>query len=427
MQDSQALHNVAQILRPVPFPPNASSPIFVLGSVRSGTSAVGQALTRGAGIPGKDEGHVNTLLQMASEAVDRVVGNFPASGGRYLINDFDHEAFKLHMRNFVAAFFAQRCPAGRWADKSPDDFPTSPSIRSAPMLLELFPNARFVYCLRRGIENVLSRTTKFPQVPFWYHCRSWATTVVTWHEVRGQLGDRWIEVRQEELALQPAKVAEAMARFLGFDKAQHAGLKHSFEQDRPEQSRPAGEGHALSLEETGWDKGLRDVFLRECSQAMELAGYELGGGARTDGGALKLFCASAESSSSTELRGVPAARHRPLNRDDFTLGPAPRGTRAMVTYRDLVLASRTRFTAAPRVQGPSSLLVEFGIEIRNQASIVVATGSVRVHGGRGSSPLDVRIPAGNHGVCTATIWTEVIEGEGADSTQAEWRAPAFQS
>jgi len=84
MQDQHAHPDLATVLHPPRRPANQSSPIFVLGSVRSGTSAMGYALTHGAGIPGNDEGHVSTLLQMVLNSIETVTTNFPGSGDRYL-------------------------------------------------------------------------------------------------------------------------------------------------------------------------------------------------------------------------------------------------------------------------------------------------------------------------------------------------------
>ena len=416
--------NLTDLLRPAAFAPNTSEPIFVLGSVRSGTSAIGQALTRGAGIPGHDEGHVTTLLQVALSAVDRVVTNYPSAGGSYLIQSFDAAGFKTHVRNYFAAFFAQHCPPGRWADKSPDDFEGAPAIRAAPMLLEMFPKARFVYCQRRGIENVLSRMSKFPQVPFWYHCRSWATTVSAWHETRAKLGSSWIEVRQERMALEPALVAAELARFLGLDETQRAGLQKSLAVDRPEQSRPAGEAHELTMQEAGWDPGLQGVFVTECADAMQLAGYTLEGLARGED-LIRLFWASAESAASTTLRGIPHDRHRATSRNDFILGPPPPGGVAEVAYHDLNVRTRRHFRSEVAVIGDPTLSVEFAIEVRDGTGKSLGSAAVRASGGAPAAPFSLDLPEGDNGIVSVVIQTRVMGGSYGPESIAEWRSPGF--
>ncbi|MCY3003878.1 MAG: sulfotransferase [Planctomycetota bacterium] len=416
--------NLSGILRPIAVPPSSSEPIFVLGSVRSGTSAIGQALTRGAGIAGHDEGHVTTLLQVALSSVDKVVGNYPSAGGSYLIQSFDAAGFKTHIRNYFAAFFAQHCPAGRWADKSPDDFEGAPAIRAAPVLLEMFPKARFVYCQRRGIENVLSRVSKFPHVPFWYHCRSWATTVSAWHETRAKLGSSWIEVRQERMALEPAKVATELAQFLGLNETQRAGLQQSLANDRPEQSRPAGEARSLTMADAGWDPGLQGVFLQECTDAMKLAGYSFEGGSHGED-LVRLFWASAESSASTTLRGLSHDMHRALNRDDFVLGPPAAGARAELIYHDLAIRTRRSFRARLATQGDPGLVVEYSVEVRDGNGRVIASGKARAAAGAPEVPLAISLPAGDNEVVSVTISTQAVQGKVNANSIAEWRSPAF--
>ncbi|MFM7295658.1 MAG: sulfotransferase family protein, partial [Planctomycetota bacterium] len=360
MQDQPSHADAASVLHPLRRPANTSSPIFVLGSVRSGTSAMGYALTQGAGIPGHDEGHVSTLLQAMLNAADLVASNFPGSGGRYLLDQFDTPALRTHVINYFQAFFEQRYPEGRWCDKTPSDFDGAPAVRVAPLLLEMFPNARFIYCQRRGIENVLSRVTKFPQTPFWYHCHSWATTILAWHEVRARLGDRWIEVRQEQMALEPEKVSDELAAFLGLSAEQRDGVLRTFLKDRPEQTRPAGEGHELSMKEAGWDPGRQGVFLNECATAMALAGYSIEASNSPTEHGLKLFRSTSEGAQGTSLMGLPREAHVARTRDEFTLGPGAPGRRGSLQYSDFRLAGRRHFRSRVVLEGPAGLEVEFG-------------------------------------------------------------------
>ena len=425
MQDPKLAPELAAVLHPQRRPVNMSSPIFVLGSVRSGTSAMGYALTHGAGIPGTEEGHVSTLMQSVLNSIETVTSNFPGSGDRYLLSALDSSAFSTYVINYFKAFFAQHRPTGVWCDKTPSDFDRAPAVHVAPLLLEMFPNARFIYCKRRGIENVLSRRTKFPQTPFWYHCRSWAGTITAWHQVRSKLGDRWIEVRQESMALEPDKVADELVRFLGLTPKQREGVAQTFQRDRLEQSRPAGEGRELTMAEAGWDPGLQGVFLKECSVAMALAGYSLDGAATTVDHGMKLFYSSSEGAGGALLDGLPRDAHIPINRDDFTLGPGPIGTRGVLTYPDLSLAGRRRFQSKVCVEGPSALEVEFAVEVKARFGHRVAHASKLIRGGETPVSLNLTLPDGDHQICTVVLSTQTKSGYHAGSPRAIWLAPAF--
>ncbi len=427
MQDPKLAPELAAVLHPQRRPANMSSPIFVLGSVRSGTSAMGYALTHGAGIPGNDEGHVSTLMQMVLNSIETVTTNFPGSGDRYLLSALDAQGFKAYVINYFQAFFEQRYPSGVWCDKTPSDFDGAPAVRVAPLLLEMFPNARFIYCQRRGIENVLSRMTKFPQTPFWYHCRSWAGTITAWHEVRKGLGDRWLEVRQERMALEPEKVADELTQFLGLSSEQREGVLRTFLKDRPEQSRPAGEDHELTMKEAGWDPGLQGVFLNECATAMALAGYSIEGSSSAVEHGLKLFYSTSEGAKGTSLKGLPRDAHVALNRDEFTLGPGAVGTCGTLNYSDFRLAGRRRFRAQVRVEGPAGVEVEFAVEVKNSFGQRIAHASARARAQEAGVPLECTLPAGDLGVCSVALSTQATTGPVAPQHVAVWHSPAFYS
>ncbi|MBM3988143.1 MAG: sulfotransferase [Planctomycetes bacterium] len=425
MQTQQTPAELDHVLHPERRRANRSAPIFVLGSVRSGTSAMGYALTRGAGIPGHDEGHVSTLLQAMLNAADLVASNFPESGGRYLLDQFDTPALRTHVINYFQAFFEQRYPDGRWCDKSPSDFEGAPAVRVAPLLLEMFPNARFIYCQRRGIENVLSRVTKFPQTPFWYHCRSWATTILAWHEVRAQLGDRWIEVRQEQMALEPEKVSDQLAAFLGLSAEQRDGVLRTFLKDRPEQSRPADEGHELSMKEAGWDSQMQGMFLSECATAMALAGYSIDGSPPSAEHGLRLFWSTSAGAQGSSLKGLPREAHFARSRDEFTLGPSLESTRGVLRYHDFRLAGRRHFRSRVLLEGPADLDVEFGIEIHNGVGQRILHAKTTARSQQGPVALECSLPAGDLGVCSVSLYTEVVRGRPDATHAAVWRTPAF--
>ena len=399
-------------------------PVFILGSVRSGTSALGMALRDGAGIVSEHEGHVTTLMQMLFQTLDRVVGNFPPEA-RYLINSLDAEDLRSEIKSYFLRFVAKHCPEGLWADKSPDDFEGAPAIRSAPTLLEMFPNARSIYCKRRGIENVLSRLTKFPQVPFWYHCQSWAGTIVAWHEVRGLLGDRWIEVSQEDMALKPADVAENLGQFLSLSAAQVEGIRETLSGRRTEQTRPAQEVRQLGLDETGWSPDNQANFIQHCGHAMELAGYRIAGtGQSHDQKVIRLFHVTTSDNPGAPSINVPANRHQFLSDAEFALSPLADGERAEAVYPNIELTPGSMFRAGVSLISAGSQVVWFGVEVRSSRGDLVAEASHQIPTG-GVKALDLEMPDLEAGAFTVTLWTRADDGVTVGPVDAIWNSPTF--
>src|SRR6185503_15022510 len=105
-------------------------------------------------------------------------------------------------------------------------------------LLEILPNAKFIFCKRRGIENILSRQTKFAG-DFEAHCQGWAFTMQAWLETAPQLGNSAIMVDQREMAVQPESAAGRIAEFLDLSAEQRDGVVRVLRDRRLEQTRPA--------------------------------------------------------------------------------------------------------------------------------------------------------------------------------------------
>jgi hypothetical protein len=274
-------------LTPVALPPSEAEPVFILGSVRSGTSAMVNALKDGAQIRGYYETNVGPLMQRLIDTTEEFFANFSpdylAAKDYHLIGSVDPKAIGTVIKNYFATVFKVKLGEGRWVGKSPDSYLRAPMVRASRHLASMFPKARFIYCMRRGIENVLSRQKKFPGVPFAYHCQSWADSIEEWFKLKPELGERALEVRQRDIALRPKEVADQLARFLGLTPVERDGVLRVFEGPRAEQIHVGLEHHELAFEETPWDESHRAVFLRWCGPAMQAAGYALEGGPRASG------------------------------------------------------------------------------------------------------------------------------------------------
>lgn len=248
-----------------------TQPIFIIGSGRSGTSALTGAINSCAGVEGYLEGHFFPLLSFLMTNLD----NFYKSkhqlldDNRHMIADIDREQVKEQIFEIFRTMGESMHEGDVWLDKSPD----SAMIQAAPYLVEIWPKSRFIFAKRRGIENIISRLKKFPNVSFEKHCIEWSKTMEAWLEVKDQISQNSIEIEQREMALQPTDTAQKIGYFLQFNEEVVEKLAHSFSTQRPQSTGGTENPKALAIQETGWSDEQIEIFRKHCSEVSEKLGY----------------------------------------------------------------------------------------------------------------------------------------------------------
>jgi len=249
----------------------ARSPVFIVGSPRSGTSILVSAL-HAAGYGGYYEGHLLSLIRIIERDVDRHFDSFYTQASKVLISRVDRAALKGQLAGIVAAEAARHQPDGPWVDKTGG----LEMIESIPTLSHIFPTGRFVFAQRRAIENIVSRMVKFPRHAFDYHCASWAKIMAGWRLLRQAHPElACIEIDQRDISADPATVAERLGDFLLLDQAGRAALLQTFMSRRPQQTQPGSADRVLSLADTGWTAAQKTVFHLHCESEMHAAGYTM--------------------------------------------------------------------------------------------------------------------------------------------------------
>jgi hypothetical protein len=171
------------------------SPVFIVGSPRSGTSVLVIALTR-AGYQGYHEGNFLPLMMSVGDMVDRYFAGAGKKNPKVLAAHVDPALLKSRLQDVFRTVTQELNTGPYWFDKSGNH----EMIRAVPILRRLWPESVFIFAKRRGIENLVSRTKKFPTRDFEYHCVDWAKNMSTWREVRAQLpNDTYAEVDQRDL------------------------------------------------------------------------------------------------------------------------------------------------------------------------------------------------------------------------------------
>jgi len=117
------------------------------------------------------------------------------------------------MRDFVRALFDEHCRIDekpRWVNKTPA------YVQMLPMLHALFPDMRFIHCVRDGRDVACSVLTR-PWGPRTYEeaARWWSRKVLAGRAWAARNPERCLEVRYEDLLAHPARTLQAMIDFAG--------------------------------------------------------------------------------------------------------------------------------------------------------------------------------------------------------------------
>ena len=250
---------------------HSAKPIFVLGSARSGTSIITTAIKSGANISGCNEGHFLPLISFLMQQIELYYSKkeFLMNKTGFMVShtncDDLMEKILEVFGNICDSFYEDEV----WVDKTPD----MGMIKASPYLLRIWPNARFIYAKRRGIECINSRLKKFPNVPFKTHCNIWKICMESWILVRESLHNHYIEVDQREIALNSELMSQKIGIFLDLDNYKVEQINNAFCNERPEYTGGKENLEAKNIEEFGWSEQQIKTFREICGSINKKTGY----------------------------------------------------------------------------------------------------------------------------------------------------------
>jgi len=252
--------------------PVESHPVFVLGAARSGSTALCLALEKGTRYRGFPEGHV---LDIATRLVGAVNAHFEKKDawiprkdlisyhfGHVTHAGFQAEIFELLRRlagNYTTPF---------WFDKTP----TYQMVASVPIISQAWPNSRFIFTKRRGLENMRSRILKFAANNFRGSCQDWALIMSGWRTMRNSVPGRYVELDQRALLTDPGWAAARIGRLLDLNDAEIKGCADVLCHERPEATDPSG-SIVTDVSELRWSAEQMETFRSICGAEMEAYGY----------------------------------------------------------------------------------------------------------------------------------------------------------
>jgi hypothetical protein len=242
--------------------------VYILGSTRSGTSALRNALctTR---YKGNGEGHFIGLIY----AFRKVLADFYASHKQAidtgsLLTHVPEDAVRDSLFAIGRRAYTDSWPGGYILDKTPNIEP----IRAIGMIETMWPKIHFLFCARRGIDNVLSKQRKWPAAQFPNLCREWQEIILEWERRKSAIKSPWLEVDFFDLEQDPKGTSVKIAELLRLNAVESESIFQYLMENRPERT---GEkpGTCTRLLDTPWSDEQRQVFIRTCGDAMRLRGY----------------------------------------------------------------------------------------------------------------------------------------------------------
>jgi hypothetical protein len=270
--------------------PFSSRPILVVGTGRSGTSVLLQALGRHPqifGMPGEApyltslgsaaqllEGHADHAYYVESLKVSK----------SYLFKQLRRMVFEVaggpdHAWRLMTEGLLRRgsSPVGRrfWCAKS------FPGPDAAAGLLALYPSLRFIYIVRNGCDVVhsMSKFDGFAHEDFETHCRRWAQDVEKYRYL--VVLKQSIVATHESLLAEPETFFERLFTFLGLpshpEPARFAmtTLVHPLDHSTMRGVDPRSEMQRREPVWQKWTQSQRDRFRDICEAGMRELGYSI--------------------------------------------------------------------------------------------------------------------------------------------------------
>ncbi len=169
-------------------------PIFVVGSPRAGTTAIGNAIRVSLKAKNYGEHHFLLLANNLNNTVKDYFTNYHTRNDKgTFINDISPALVIGKITQQIKAIYGSWHTGSYFVDKTPG----RNMLNSLPVIQILWPEAKFIFCKRRAYENIRSRLVKFPHLDVKEHANQWVEVMQSWEEVKKMINkDNYIEIDQ---------------------------------------------------------------------------------------------------------------------------------------------------------------------------------------------------------------------------------------
>lgn len=243
--------------------------VYILGSTRSGTSALRNALAE-TRFKGYGEGHLAPILVDLIRNVrqHKATGLGAGVEGNGLNRLRENPLLRRMIRGYER-YLAEEVQSESILDKTPTIVP----IRAAPDLNRFHDKPYFLHCARRHVDNIASKQKKFPDRTLEQHCREWADCNLAWLDVRPQLEGNCLSFDFFDIAVDPEGMAGKIGAYLRLTPAEVAAVGAYLDRQRPQASADRDLTRFLKLSETGWTEAEQERFRAICGPVGERIGY----------------------------------------------------------------------------------------------------------------------------------------------------------
>jgi Sulfotransferase family len=245
--------------------------LYVLGSTRSGTSALrnGLAETRFAGY---GEGHLvpvlDDMIRMVRRHKAEGLGAHVEGNGLFQLRE---NVILRHLFHGYEQYLVSQIGARHLMDKTPTIVP----IQMAPDLNTFHQKPYFVHCARRHVDNVQSKLKKFPDRTVEQHCREWADCNLAWLSARDRLEGNFVDFDFHDLATDPAAIAARIGDYIALSAEDVEAFTAYLISQRPQASADRDLTRFLKLSDMDWSDDDKQVFTDICGPVGERLGYGL--------------------------------------------------------------------------------------------------------------------------------------------------------